>query len=46
MDLIYSTFLGGTLSDSGYAIAIDALGNAYITGYDLFIGLPDHGGRI
>ena len=32
-ELIYSTFLGGTLADIGYGIALDTLGNAYITGY-------------
>ena len=30
--LIYSTFLGATLNDTGWGIAIDTLGNAYITG--------------
>lgn len=30
--LIYSTFLGGSLDDFGYAIAIDSLGRAYLTG--------------
>lgn len=30
--LIYSTYLGGTFSDSAYAIAVDNEGNAYITG--------------
>jgi len=30
--LIYSTYLGGTLNDEGYGIAV-ADGNAYITGY-------------
>jgi MBG domain (YGX type)/Bacterial Ig-like domain (group 3)/Beta-propeller repeat len=30
--LIYSTFLGGTSSDSGYGIAVDQDDNAYITG--------------
>jgi PKD repeat protein/methionine-rich copper-binding protein CopC len=30
--LIYSTYLGGTSSDYGYAIALDSQNNAYITG--------------
>ncbi|GAB4315467.1 MAG: hypothetical protein Kow0019_15620 [Methanobacteriaceae archaeon] len=30
--LLYSTYLGGKQSDSGYDIAIDNTGNAYITG--------------
>ncbi len=30
--LIYSTYLGGSLDDAGAAIAIDAAGNAYIGG--------------
>ncbi len=30
--LIYSTYLGGTDSEEGYAIAVDLAGNAYVTG--------------
>jgi hypothetical protein len=30
--LVYSSYLGGTHADSGTAIAVDAAGNAYVTG--------------
>jgi hypothetical protein len=30
--LIYSTYIGGSIGDSGYGIALDGIGNAYITG--------------
>jgi hypothetical protein len=30
--LVYSTYLGGSLSNVGAAIAVDAVGNAYVTG--------------
>jgi hypothetical protein len=31
-DLVYSTYLGGTGADYGWAIAIDTFGGAYVTG--------------
>jgi hypothetical protein len=31
--LVYSTYLGGSLIDSGHGIAVDGAGGAYVTGY-------------
>ncbi|HKH44626.1 MAG TPA: SBBP repeat-containing protein [Thermoanaerobaculia bacterium] len=32
-ELVYSTYLGGSSSDHGRAIGVDAAGNAYVAGY-------------
>ena len=38
--LVYSTYLGGTDDDGGAAIAVDAAGNAYVTGIANSINFP------
>jgi hypothetical protein len=38
--LIYSTYLGGTGSDIGVAIAVDKTGNAYVTGWTTSTDFP------
>jgi hypothetical protein len=38
--LLYATYLGGELEDTGRAIAVDAAGNAYITGDTLSTKFP------
>ena len=38
--LIYSTYLGGSSYDEGFGIAIDAVGNAYITGFTSSTNFP------
>ena len=42
--LVYSTFLGGGGSDSSYGIAVDANGNAYVTGTTDSINFPTTAG--
>jgi hypothetical protein len=38
--LVYSTYLGGANEDAGFGLAIDAAGNAYVTGYTLSSDFP------
>ena len=38
--LIYATYLGGTNDDAGKGIALDAAGNAYVTGYTSSANFP------
>ncbi len=42
--LIFSTYLGGTGSDYGYAIALDRSANAYLTGYTTSTNFPTTSG--
>jgi hypothetical protein len=42
--LVYSTYLGGTNKDLGYAIALDASGHAYITGFTQSTDFPTTAG--
>ena len=43
--LVYFTYLGGSQNDSGYAIAVDTLGRAYVTGSTNSDNFPTQGGN-
>src|SRR5262249_30617030 len=38
--LLYSTFLGGSIQDAAYALAVDASGDAYVTGATASTNFP------
>lgn len=38
--LSYSTYLGGSISDEGKGVAVDEVGNAYVTGYVNSLNFP------
>jgi hypothetical protein len=38
--IVYSTFLGGSDQDIGHAIAVDSMGNAYVTGQTASLNFP------
>ena len=40
MSVVYSTYLGGTGDDIAYGIAVDAVGNAYVTGETSSVNFP------
>jgi beta-propeller repeat-containing protein len=42
--LVWSSYLGGGDLDEGYAVAVDAGGNAYVTGYTVSTDFPSPGG--
>jgi hypothetical protein len=42
--LAWSSYLGGSLNDYGYGIAVDAAGNAYVTGATKSSDFPSAGG--
>src|SRR6185295_10229488 len=42
--LAYSTYLGGSGSDQGQSIAVDAAGNAFVTGHTQSINFPTTAG--
>ena len=44
--LLYSTYLGGTQSEGGNDLALDASGDVYVTGHTYSIDFPTTAGRL
>jgi hypothetical protein len=44
--LSYATYLGGSYEDQGFGIAVDASGNAYVTGYTVSSDFPTTPGAL
>ncbi|MBM3747347.1 MAG: hypothetical protein FJW34_16295, partial [Acidobacteria bacterium] len=42
--LVYSTFLGGSGLDAGWAVAVDSVGSAYVAGTTWSVGFPTTAG--
>lgn len=42
-DFVYATYLGGSDTDRGYGVAVDPVGNAYITGITYSNNFPTQG---
>ncbi|HEX8284060.1 MAG TPA: SBBP repeat-containing protein, partial [Pyrinomonadaceae bacterium] len=42
--LVYSTYLGGTKNENGYAVALDGAGDAYVAGSTTSLGFPTTAG--
>lgn len=40
-NLVYSTFLGGSSSETGYSVALGATGIAYVAGTTTYLGFPE-----
>jgi hypothetical protein len=43
-DMVWSSFLGGSLRDSGYDVALDSTGSVYVTGYTESADFPIRAG--